>query len=85
MPLFAGQNEIEPGRGPRIGVLLSNLGTPEAPTAAALRPYLREFLSDRRVVDLPRVVWWFILNVVILTTRPRRIARLYRKIWTREG
>ena len=85
MPRIAGQNKTDPGREPRIGVLLSNLGTPEAPTAGALRPYLREFLSDRRVVDLPRVVWLFILHVVILTTRPRRVARLYRKIWTKDG
>jgi ferrochelatase len=85
MPGIADQTEIESGGQPRIGVLLSNLGTPEAPTAAAIRPYLREFLSDPRVVDLPRVLWWFILNVIILTTRPPRVARLYRKIWTPEG
>jgi ferrochelatase len=56
----------------RVGVLLLQLGTPEAPTTAAVRRYLREFLSDRRVVDLPRALWWPILNLCVLTTRPRR-------------
>lgn len=69
----------------RCGVLLANLGTPDAPTPAALRRYLREFLSDRRVVEAPRVLWWLLLNLVILPLRPRRSARLYRKIWTPDG
>ncbi len=68
-----------------IGVLVSNLGTPEAPTAAALRPYLREFLSDPRVIELPRLAWWLILNLFVLTTRPRKSAALYRNVWTKEG
>ncbi len=67
------------------GVLLANLGTPDAPTAGALRRFLREFLSDRRVVDLPRPLWWLVLNLAILPLRPRRSARLYRRIWTAEG
>lgn len=70
---------------PAVGVLLSNLGTPEAPTAAAVRPYLRQFLSDPRVIELPRALWWTILNLFVLTTRPRRSAALYRKIWSDEG
>jgi ferrochelatase len=69
----------------RVGVLLLQLGTPEAPTTAAVRRYLREFLSDRRVVDLPRALWWPILNLCVLTTRPRRSAELYRKVWTADG
>ncbi|MBF0218335.1 MAG: ferrochelatase [Gammaproteobacteria bacterium] len=69
----------------KIGVLLSNLGTPDAPTPAALRRYLAEFLSDRRVVDLPRPLWWLILHGIILRTRPARSARLYQKIWQAEG
>lgn len=68
-----------------IGVLLSNLGTPEQPTATAVRRYLREFLSDRRVVSLPRWLWLPLLNGVILQVRPRRSARLYQAIWTAEG
>ena len=69
----------------RIGVLLAQLGTPDAPTPAALRRYLREFLSDRRVVEANRVWWWFILNFVVLPRRPRRSAALYQRIWTRDG
>ncbi|WP_308389586.1 ferrochelatase [Acidithiobacillus sp. AMEEHan] len=68
-----------------IGILLVNLGTPEAPTAPALRRYLREFLSDPRVVEIPRIVWWPILNGPILLTRPARSARAYRSIWLDEG
>ncbi len=69
----------------RTGVLLINLGTPEAPTSAALRAYLKEFLWDRRVVEIPRVFWWPILNGVILTTRPKHSAEKYASIWTPEG
>lgn len=67
------------------GVLISNLGTPDAPTPAAVRRYLREFLSDRRVVDLPPALWWPILYGIVLTTRPRRSAHAYQRIWTGEG
>ena len=69
----------------RTGVLLVNLGTPEAPTAKALRPWLRQFLSDPRIVELPRLVWLPILNGIILTTRPARSAKKYASIWTAEG
>ena len=69
----------------RIGILLVNLGTPDAPTAAAIRPYLREFLSDPRVVEIPRPLWWLILNGIVLPLRPRRSAAKYALIWTREG
>jgi len=69
----------------RTGVLLTNLGTPDAPTPGALRRYLREFLSDRRVVELPRPIWWLILNGIILNVRPRKSARLYAKVWSDEG
>jgi len=68
-----------------LGILLTNLGTPDAPTTPALRRYLAEFLSDRRVVDVPRPLWWLILHGIILRTRPVRSARLYRKVWTAEG
>ncbi len=66
-------------------VLLVNLGTPTAPTPEALRIYLKQFLWDRRVVDLPRPLWWLLLNGVILNTRPKKSAEKYAKIWTREG
>ena len=70
---------------PRNGVLLINLGTPDAPTTAAVRRYLAEFLSDPRVVELPRWQWWPILHGIILNTRPQRSARKYASIWTEQG
>ncbi len=70
---------------PLVGVLLVNLGSPSAPTPAALRAYLRQFLSDRRVVDLPRVFWWPLLNGVIVPLRAPRSAELYRRVWTDQG
>ena len=69
----------------KTGILLVNLGTPDAPTAAALRRYLKEFLSDTRVVEIPKVIWSVILNGVILNTRPRKSAAKYAKIWTPDG
>jgi ferrochelatase len=71
--------------GPTAGVILLQLGTPDAPTTPALRRYLRQFLWDRRVVDLNRVLWWLILHGIILRTRPRASARLYQKVWTTGG
>ncbi|EAR22838.1 ferrochelatase [Nitrococcus mobilis] len=67
------------------GVLLTNLGTPAAPTPQALRRYLAEFLWDHRVVELPRPLWWLVLNGVILWIRPRRSAAAYQRIWTQQG
>ncbi len=72
-----------PPRG-RIGVLLINLGTPDATDFWSVRRYLKEFLSDPRVIEIPRLVWWPILNLVILTTRPGRTAKKYAAIWDRE-
>jgi ferrochelatase len=69
----------------RIGVIVLQLGTPAAPTTPAVRRYLRQFLSDRRVVDLSPVVWWPILYGPVLTTRPKRSAHLYKKVWTDQG
>ncbi len=69
----------------RVGVLLVNLGTPDAPTSSAVRRYLAQFLSDRRVVELPSVVWQPILRAIVLAVRPRKSARAYRQIWTPEG
>jgi ferrochelatase len=70
---------------PRVGVLIVNLGTPDAPTAPAIRRYLREFLSDPRVVEIPRLLWWPILHGFILPLRPRRLAHAYGSIWSAEG
>ena len=73
------------GRRERTGVLLVNLGTPDAPTAPALRKYLAEFLWDPRVVEIPRAIWWLILHGVILRTRPARSAAKYATVWRPEG
>ncbi len=69
----------------RSAIVLVNLGTPDAPTSKAVRRYLREFLSDPRVVEIPRLVWWFILNLIILPFRSSQSAKKYAQIWTREG
>lgn len=65
----------------KTGILLLNLGTPDAPTPGAIRRFLRDFLSDPRVVEMPRLPWWFILHLFILPWRPHKVAALYRKIW----
>ena len=70
---------------PDFGVLLVNLGTPDAPTAKAVKKYLREFLSDPRVVDLTPLIWKPILNLVILNIRPKKVAELYEKVWFDDG
>ncbi len=70
---------------PRIGVLLVNLGTPDEPSPRAVRRYLKEFLSDRRVVEIPRLVWWPILNGIILNTRPKKSAHAYAQVWSEDG
>ena len=69
----------------KCAVLLLNLGTPDAPTAQAVKPYLREFLGDPRVVEIPRLVWWCILNGIILNVRPKKSAAKYASIWMPEG
>ncbi len=70
---------------PRVGVLLVNLGPPDAPTPQAVRRYLKQFLSDPRVVEIPRLVWWPILNGIILNTRPKKSAHAYAQVWTDHG
>jgi ferrochelatase len=74
-----------PVQSPKLGVLLVNLGTPDAPTPSAVRRYLKQFLSDRRVVEIPKLVWWPILNLIILNTRPRKSAHAYSQVWTPDG
>jgi len=70
---------------PPTAILLCNLGTPNAPTAPALRRYLAEFLSDPRVVEIPKLLWWFILHGIVLRVRPAKSAEKYKSIWMPEG
>ena len=70
---------------PKIGVLLVNLGTPDAPTTSAVKRYLKQFLSDRRVVEIPALIWQPILRGIILNTRPQKSAQAYAKVWTDKG
>jgi protoporphyrin/coproporphyrin ferrochelatase len=82
---FQPEPALHHGTPQRTAILLVNLGTPDAPTPAALRHYLREFLSDPRVVEIPRLLWWLILHGVILRLRPAKSAAKYASIWTPEG
>jgi len=82
---YTAQTSFGHGRVPAVGVLVVNLGTPEAPTAKAVRPYLRQFLSDPRVIELPRLQWQLILNLFILTRRPKVSAHAYQVVWGEEG
>ncbi|MEL6966458.1 MAG: ferrochelatase, partial [Pseudomonadota bacterium] len=68
----------------KVGVLLVNLGTPDGHDKKNMRRYLKEFLSDRRVIELPKAVWWPLLNGIILNTRPKRSGALYESIWNKE-
>ena len=85
MARYAPEPPFSHGTPSRIGVLLVNLGTPDAPTTSAVRKYLREFLSDPRVVEIPAILWQPILNLFVLTTRPKESARRYAQVWTSDG
>jgi len=85
MPTFESKPNYEHGTRESLGVLVVNLGTPDEPTPAAVRRYLGEFLSDPRVIELPRLLWWIILHGFILRVRPARSAKMYQKIWTDDG
>jgi ferrochelatase len=82
---FAAEPPHTHGTATRTAILLVNLGTPDAPTASALRRYLAQFLWDQRVVEIPRAVWWLILHGVILRFRPAKSTAKYASIWTTEG
>ncbi|GGG50883.1 ferrochelatase 2 [Pseudohongiella nitratireducens] len=83
--MFKGSPEFTHAQMDKVGVLLTNLGTPDAPEKSALRRYLKEFLWDPRVVEVPRPLWWMILNGVILNIRPARSAAAYKTVFTEEG
>ncbi len=85
MPRFAPEPPHQHGSAPKTAVVLVNLGTPDEPTAPALKRYLREFLSDPRVVEIPRPIWWLILNGIILNVRPKKSAEKYASVWMPEG
>ncbi len=85
MAKYIGNENFKHGTEPSIGILLANLGTPDAPNKSALRKYLKEFLSDPRVIEVPKAIWWFILNGFILNTRPAKSAEAYEKVWTDNG
>lgn len=85
MSQYLGQSRFSHDQPLRAGVLITNLGTPDAPERRDVRRYLKQFLWDPRVVEYPRPLWWLILNLVILNIRPGRSAEAYRKIWTDQG
>lgn len=85
MSKYSLANDFSHQTTPKVGVLLTNLGTPDAPTVPALRRYLAEFLWDPRIVDIPRPLWWLILHGIILRRRPARSAAAYQKVWTEQG
>jgi ferrochelatase len=85
MPSFKSIPDYEHESPESMGVLVVNLGTPDAPTSGAVRRYLKQFLWDRRVVEYPRVLWWLILNFIILLIRPSRSAHAYQQVWTDRG
>ncbi len=86
---FTSEPSFQHGRAPKAvsatAVLFCNLGTPDSPTAPALRRYLAEFLSDQRVVEIPKPIWWLILHGIILRVRPKKSAAKYARIWMKEG
>jgi ferrochelatase len=82
---YLGTPDFAHGSQSRVGILLVNLGTPADPSPRSVRKYLAEFLSDPRVIEAPRLLWWLVLHGIILRTRPRRSAHAYQKIWTAEG
>ncbi|WP_349815648.1 ferrochelatase [Paraglaciecola algarum] len=82
---YQGNSAFSHVQADKVGVLITNLGTPDAPQKKQLKAYLKEFLSDPRVVEVPKFIWWFILNLVILNIRPSRSAKAYRTVWTERG
>ena len=82
---YDGEKNYKHGSKERIGVLITNLGTPDKPDKMALKLYLKEFLSDPRVIELPKIIWQIILRGIILNVRPKKVAKLYKSIWEKRG
>ena len=85
MPSYAGAEDFRHDQQTRIGVMLVNLGTPDEASVKAVREFLDEFLSDPRVVESPRFLWWLVMNLIILRFRPRKVARAYASVWQPGG
>ena len=85
MSRFESSPQQDFGSEESLGVLLANVGTPDEPTTTAVRRYLKQFLSDPRVVEAPRLLWWFALHGYILRFRPAHSAKAYQKIWSGQG
>lgn len=82
---FRGSENFSHSQADKVGVLITNLGTPEAPEPKALRKYLAQFLSDPRVVEIPKLIWMLILHGIILRVRPKKSAEAYKEVWTERG
>lgn len=85
MAYFKPEPPYQHGDQLKVGILIANLGTPDAPTASALRRYLGQFLMDKRVVEIPRFIWCWILHCIILVIRPKKSAEKYAQVWSKEG
>ena len=82
---YEGEKNYKHGKKEKIGILITNLGTPDKPNKKALKRYLKEFLSDPRVIEIPKLIWQAILRLIILNLRPQKVAKLYKSIWKKEG
>ena len=82
---YFGEKDYKHGMKSNVGVLLTNLGTPDKPDKKNLKKYLKEFLSDPRVIEVPKLIWQIILRGIILNTRPQKVAKLYKSIWQKSG
>ena len=82
---YDGEKDYKHGSKENLGVLITNLGTPDRPRTKELRAYLKEFLSDPRVIEVPKLLWQIILRTIILNLRPKKVAKLYKSIWKKEG
>ena len=85
MVKYVGEKDYEHGSKETVGILITNLGTPDAPEKKELKAYLNQFLSDPRVIELPKILWQILLKLVILQIRPAKSAQSYKKIWTKNG
>ena len=85
MVKYVGEKDYEHGTKESVGILITNLGTPDAPDKKELKVYLNQFLSDPRVIELPKILWQILLKLVILQIRPAKSAEAYKKIWTKNG